>query len=148
MIRNYRVFSLLLLLPLLLLAACGRGEDIAGQGRGQAALAEAIKQRLAAMDKGETLALADVMPFEWDTVHLFGGYTSGTQVNEVLGYSWARPKSYVGEFETLLIFTQEGKVVQYCLAFQTLRAGGTFARDDARFTVQESNGFKDFVVTP
>ena len=149
MTRTNRFFSLLLLLIALpLLVACGRGVSISGQDRGQAALAEAIEQRLAAMGEGETLSLAEAMPFEWDTVHLFGGYTSGERVNEALGYAWADPKSHMGEFETLLVFTREGKVLQYCLAFQTFWTDGRFTRDGARFTVQEGDGFKHFVAAP
>lgn len=61
-----------------------------------------------------TRNVKELTHFAWDKLYLFSPYTSHTQINERLGYTWTHNSlrlSYDNSY--LLVFILNGKVVQY-----------------------------------
>ncbi|OCT11321.1 hypothetical protein A8709_06505 [Paenibacillus pectinilyticus] len=61
-----------------------------------------------------TLNITELTNFAWDKLYLFGPYTSHTQINERLGYTWTRNSlRLLDDSLSLLVFVRDGKVVQF-----------------------------------
>ncbi|NQX62787.1 hypothetical protein [Paenibacillus qinlingensis] len=84
---------------------------------GQQALAASFNKQIDSVrGSGETTAMSvkELTNFAWDKLFLFGPYTTHTQINERLGYTWTRNSLRLSDDNLyLLIFTLDGKVVQY-----------------------------------
>lgn len=95
--------------------------------------------------------LKDLTTFEWDRFYAFGPYTQPEYINEALGFSWyhAHQSSIdVQDYDNLLVFVKDGKVVHYHDHPRThgdfidvaRRAG--YTPEEAVFEVKMHEGFK------
>ena len=63
-----------------------------------------------------TVSFSAVTQFKWDKVYIFTPYTGQTEIDTALGYHWsssAKNRIAESETESLIVFTRNGKVVQY-----------------------------------
>ncbi len=97
--KNLFVFSLLLL------TSCSFGVD--RNKNLEQSIHSAMK------DEGK-LNLSKVAEFEWDEAHLFPPYTSQSEINKQLGFTFKDPSSIKSRDDIfLLLFVDNQKVVQY-----------------------------------
>ncbi len=99
-----------------------------------------------AAQSGGVVRMADTTDFDWDTLHVFGPYTSAEEVQKQLGFPWSDATELDLDTVNQLVFVKEGKVVKHLLfsrAKGDFVSVGTwrFTRSDARFRPQERDGF-------
>ncbi|MEH7380917.1 hypothetical protein V7138_10590 [Bacillus sp. JJ1533] len=111
------------------------------------------KQVLSIGQKVETINLADVTPFEWDTVYSFGPYTSKEDIYETVGYKWDNIQETMNEDMDQIVFLNDGKVVCYIYGYPTNKGYSIFylgetvsefasvlkLEDDLQFQVKREN---------
>jgi hypothetical protein len=77
--------------------------------------------------------LADITPFQWDTVYTFAPYTTKETIYQVIGYKWDTISETVNEGMNQVVFAHKGKVVCYVYGYSdNLGYGfdfGDFERD-------------------
>jgi hypothetical protein len=92
---------------------------------------------------GTTVDFAEIAPFAWERVYLFGPYTSHEHIQETLGFDWPavrRTTVQGGKSVNLVVFVRDGAVVHW---FEHSRREGLeglvdprgYAREEARFPV-------------
>jgi hypothetical protein len=107
----------------------------------QKALEESIKATLASHQDGDLIELAELTPFSWDKVYIFGEYTSSDVINKTIGFEWLAFKGNVSELNDLLVFVRRQQVVQYVMlsgdVFAPALDGNIFPIEEAIFTLRE-----------
>jgi hypothetical protein len=92
---------------------------------------------------GTTVDFAEIAPFPWERVYVFGPYTSHERIQETLGFDWPgvrRTTVQGGKSVNLVVFVRDGTVVHW---FEHPRREGLeglvdprgYAREEARFPV-------------
>lgn len=84
---------------------------------GYQALAENFHKQIDSVrssGKSTTMNVKELTNFAWDKLYLFGPYTTHTQINERLGYTWTHNSLRLSDDNLyLIVFSLDGKVVQY-----------------------------------
>jgi len=109
----------------------------------QSKIVDRILQVLNEQEEGCNVELADLTPFEWDRVCLFGMGASHEYVNQVIGFEWLDGKGYVQEQRQLFVFTRGKQVVEHLLFrpeivrgnFESWRMGVCLSPTEAVFTI-------------
>ena len=113
-----------------------------------------------AIRKGETVDLAKLAHFEWDSAYVFSPYSAREQVCSELPPSWSDCRStlpkYIGEGDFLTVFVKDGLVVHqelhsrrngdYCAAGCALKFPVSKARFQAIPSGQLANGDAHYVL--
>lgn len=102
-----------------------------------------ILQVLRGTPEGDRVALADVTPFEWDSVCLFGTGASHEYINQVIGFEWLNGKGYVQDQTQHLVFVRDQEVIQRIVFrpeivwgnFRSSRMGVCLSPAEAVFTI-------------
>lgn len=121
------------------------------------ALREKLRKCFTGLEDNQSreIDLHSVTDFPWDTVYVFGPYSSKRDVVKIIGVPWNGSTDVADDEGThLLIFMQDGKVVRYT----DLGRGTTdfavnaenFIKCDGRFLEKRTNGRKvsTAIVTP
>jgi|GEM_PF-2647588 len=104
-----------------------------------------------------TVSFSAVTQFKWDKVYIFTPYTGQTEIDTALGYHWsssAKNRIAESETESLIVFTRNGKVFQYCEVnrnlgdFESLNSGMSFLFGADNFNVQKNNKTGPLIYTP
>jgi hypothetical protein len=123
---------------LLVFLATGCGESEMQQQKPYVFSSE-VSEKLSVFSKqgpqGATMPLDDVTSFQWDEVHVFPGGSSGEVINKHVGQSIFDQSGYYAERWTLMVFTDQDRVVHALsfvppLFFNTGRKF-TYSRDEA-----------------
>jgi len=94
---------------------------------------------------GTVLRMADVAEFEWDTLYVFGPYSTRSSIASRVGFEWPQAdRTGIRENEgiALLLFVRKGEVVRYVIQprdqgdFANVRDSTGFGTDNAVFTVR------------
>jgi hypothetical protein len=100
----------------------------------------------ARQDTNLTVSISSITDFQWDTLFIFGPYTSVDAIHAKLGYKWSEAAQTQIEWSdrfNLLVFTKDGKVVRY---FKLPRGIGDFP--DSTGGRVFPRGQDEFVVLP
>jgi hypothetical protein len=92
---------------------------------------------------GATVDFAEVAPFAWERVYVFGPYTSHDQIHTSLGFHWAevgRTTIESNEGVNLVVFVHDGKVVHWFEhprheELEGLADSDGYAREHSKFLV-------------
>jgi hypothetical protein len=92
---------------------------------------------------GPTVDFAEVAPFAWERVYVFGPYTPHDQIHTSLGFHWSevgRTTIDSNEGVNLVVFVHDGKVVHWFEharheELEGLANSDGYAREDAKFVV-------------
>ncbi len=126
--------------------ACARDADDAVWARGEA-VGRLVVERLSENERLETVDLAQLAPFRWERLYLFGPYTPASVVTDSLGHAWPGAEaSRIAQVDTanLVIFTVGDDVVAATMHprrygdFTDDLLGRGYAPAEARFTVTRS----------
>lgn len=145
--------ALTLLLAALTLApaACNRDPESVRWVRGEAVgrlVAELLQQK----DSVNSVNLADLAPYRWDSLYIFPPRTSAAAVGSAMGIEWeGAERSGIAQVDTaaLLVFTQGGEVVAATMhpreygdfvPSATVVGSGAIPSDRARFDVVRPSG--------
>lgn len=102
-----------------------------------------ILQVLHKRSEGDPVGLAEMTPFEWDRVCLFGSGASHEYINQVIGFSWLDGKGYLHDQTQVLVFVKDQQVVEHILfrpevvwgSFRSSRMGLCLSPSEAVFTI-------------
>lgn len=140
------------LLPLLLVAtvatttACFRDADEAMWARGEA-VGRLVVERLSENEQLREVDLAQLAPFRWERLYLFGPYTPARVVTDSLGHPWPGAEaSGIAQLDTanLMVFTAGDEVVAATMHprrygdFTSDLLGRGYAPSEAVFRVERS----------
>jgi hypothetical protein len=103
-------------------------------------LATALAER-AQLGPGTEVDFADVAPFAWDRVYIFGPYTPQQHVDACLGFHWpgfSRTSINESKGRNLVVFVRGKQVVRWFEQPRTIELlhlanGKGYSRDEARF---------------
>ncbi len=133
---NFRKFKILCVLALaLVLAACGLTQSHP--------VSEAIAEKVSS-DENALIVVAELTDFEWDRLYVFDPYTPKDHIHKKLNQEFLKPWEMdfgVEETETLLVFTNRSKVVDYFFHnrdrgdFAGLKGPDWFTPDTAKFKI-------------
>jgi hypothetical protein len=110
--------------------------------RADTSLAAALTER-AQFGRGTVVDFAEIAPFAWDRVYVFGPYTSPEHIDTCLGFPWptaSRSSINSSKGRNLVVFVQGERVVRWFEQPRTIEllhlANGTgYSREEARFQV-------------
>jgi len=94
---------------------------------------------------GTTIDFAEVAPFAWDRVYVFGPYTPPAQIHTSLGFQWdgiSRTSIELNDGVNLVVFVRGTEVVYWLEHSRKEELGwlansGGYAREQARFSVSQ-----------
>jgi hypothetical protein len=141
-----RLLALLAVTATLATTACFRDAEDATWARGEA-VGRLVVERLTENEKLRVVDLAQLAPFRWDRLYIFGPYTPAELVTDSLGHPWAGAEaSRIAQVDTanLLVFTSGDEVVAATMHprrygdFTTELLGRGYAPAEARFEVERS----------
>lgn len=119
----------------------------------------ALQQALTTTTPGESINLAQVVPFQWDAVYTFAPYLSTADMERILGISHTDLPTTVNEGMVQLVFVKDDKVVaSVCdysenigYAVNIPLEGKEFAhisiQDTAIFSVTKADGIPTLTLT-
>ena len=118
-----------------------------------------LKQSVTALNPGQTAALAEIIPFSWDTLYIPAPYESRESIEAALGFSSGDIQaSGVSEGMVHLIFADDGKVAAcvlgradalgYRFDFSSMQSRLIHPGDGIRFTVTHENGVVSLTAVP
>ena len=141
-----RLTPLLAVVTIISTAACFRSEEDAVWARGEA-VGRLVVERLTENEKLRVVDLAQLAPFRWERLYIFGPYTPAQLVTDSLGYPWAGAEaSRIAQVDTanLVIFTVDDEVVAATMHprrygdFASELLGRGYAPSEAVFRVERS----------
>jgi hypothetical protein len=109
--RNSIVRSLLLII---LITGCSGGEELSYVFSSE--VSEKLSEFSQKGPQGTTILLSDITSFQWDEVHVFPVSSSGKVINQNVGQKMFNDDAYYGESGTLMVFTDQDKIV-HALSF-------------------------------
>lgn len=81
-----------------------------------AELKKRFNETMQSASTGTVIDFAAISDFEWDRMIVFGPYSTSSQINEKLGYTWTRSSLLLSnETDYMILFVHNGKVVQYLM---------------------------------
>jgi regulator of extracellular matrix RemA (YlzA/DUF370 family) len=102
------------LLLMILVTACSGGNDMSY------VFSSEVSEKLSVLSQkgpqGATIQLSDVTSFHWNKVHIFPESSSGKIINQNVGQKMFDDDAYYGERGTLMVFTDQDKIV-HALSF-------------------------------
>ncbi|HEY0971576.1 MAG TPA: hypothetical protein VGE02_11470 [Gemmatimonadales bacterium] len=126
--------------------ACFRDADEAVWARGEA-VGRLVVERLTENEKLRQVDLAQLAPFRWDRLYVFGPYTPARVVTDSLGHPWPGAEaSRIAQVDTanLIVFTAGDEVIAATMHprrygdFTSELLGRGYAPSEAVFTVERS----------
>lgn len=141
-----RLVTLLAVTAALSTAACFRSEEDAVWGRGEA-VGRLVVERLTENERLRVVDLAQLAPFRWERLYIFGPYTPAQLVTDSLGHPWGGAEaSRIAQVDTasLMIFVAGDEVVAATMHprrygdFTSELLGRGYAPSEARFEVERS----------
>ena len=69
-----------------------------------------LEQAVTELEEGGSVKLAEVTPFEWETLYLFGPETGKEEIEEIIGFSSNSVRGSVDEDAVQLLFVKGEKV--------------------------------------
>ena len=136
---------------ILVATACARDPESSRWARGESVgrlVAELLQQK----DSVDSVNLADLAPYRWDSLYIFPPHTTPAAVDSTLGMDWGGAEgSGIAQVDTaaLLVFTSGGEVVAATMhpreygdfvPSATTGESGAIPSDRARFDVVRPAG--------
>jgi hypothetical protein len=123
----------------LLCVAVGLGVWLRPENSVSLALLEQVRQ-----GPGAVVDFAQIAPFAWDRLYIFGPYTPPEEIDACLGFHWSeywRTSIRGNKGHNLVMFVREGRVVHWfehprnCGELEELADPKGYARAEAKFEV-------------